>query len=88
MANLPGFSEMPQFTLFFSLSLSLSEHPKSKDVSVLSNMIIQEIIEKRALNEDLKCKRKFSDNLGHNILRRFHVLPNFSFTTSEMNCDY
>ena len=29
-----------------------------------------------------------NDNLGHNILRLFNVLPNFSFTTSETNCDY
>ena len=27
-------------------------------------------------------------NLGHNILRFFDVLPNFSFTTSEANRDY
>ena len=27
-------------------------------------------------------------NSGHNILRLFDVLPNFSFTTSETNRDY
>ena len=27
-------------------------------------------------------------NLGHNILRRFVVLPNFSFAASETDCDY
>ena len=27
-------------------------------------------------------------NPGHNIFRPFDVLPNFSFTTSEMNRDY
>ena len=27
-------------------------------------------------------------NLGHDILRRFDVLPNFSFATSETNRDY
>ena len=32
-------------------------------------------------------KKKISDNLGHNILRHFDVLPNFSFTTSETNRD-
>ena len=31
----------------------------------------------------------YSDNvhLGHNILRLFDILPNFPFTTSEMNPD-
>ena len=32
-------------------------------------------------------KNIISYNLGHNILRPFDVLPNFSFTTSETNCD-
>ena len=27
-------------------------------------------------------------SLKVNILRHFDVLPNFAFTTSEMNCDY
>ena len=26
-------------------------------------------------------------NHGHNILRLFDIWPNFSFTTSETNCD-
>ena len=30
----------------------------------------------------------FDYNLGHNIFRLPDVLPNFSFTTSEMNRDY
>ena len=34
------------------------------------------------------AKENFSDNLGHNILRVFDVLPNFSFTTSETNHEY
>ena len=34
------------------------------------------------------AKENFSDNLSHNILRLFDVLPNFSFTTSEANRDY
>ena len=33
-------------------------------------------------------KEKKIYNLGHNILRLFDVLSNFSFTTSETNCDY
>ena len=33
-------------------------------------------------------KEIFSDNLGHNILRLFDVLPNFSFSTSETYRDY
>ena len=40
-----------------------------------------------ALNKDIKCKRKFSDNLGHNVLTLFDVLASFWFTTSETNCD-
>ena len=27
-------------------------------------------------------------NGGHNILRTFDILPNFSFATSETQCDY
>ena len=34
------------------------------------------------------AKENFLDILGHNIFRRFDVLPNFSFTASEMNHDY
>ena len=34
------------------------------------------------------AKENFSDNLGHNVLRDFDVLPNFSFFTSETNRDY
>ena len=30
----------------------------------------------------------FCYNLSHNILRLFNVLPSFSFTISERNCDY
>ena len=32
-------------------------------------------------------KENFSDNLGHNVLRLFDVLPNFSFITCETNRD-
>ena len=35
-----------------------------------------------------KAKENFADNDGHNILRLFDVLPNFSFTTSERKSDY
>ena len=31
-----------------------------------------------------KAKENFSDNLGHNILRLFIILPNFSLTTSDL----
>ena len=34
------------------------------------------------------AKENFLDILGHNIFRRFDVLPNFSFTASETNHDY
>ena len=40
-----------------------------------------------AFNKDIKGKRNFSDNLCHNILRPFDVLPNFPFTTCETNRD-
>ena len=33
-------------------------------------------------------KENYSDNLGHNILRRFDVCANFSFTTTETNRDH
>ena len=32
------------------------------------------------LSEDIKCKKYFWDNLGHNILRPFDVLSNFFST--------
>ena len=34
------------------------------------------------------AKKNFPENLGHNILRLFDVLPNFLFTASETNRDY
>ena len=41
-----------------------------------------------ATNKDLKSKENFADNHFHNILRLFHILPNFPFTTSESIRDY
>ena len=35
-----------------------------------------------------KVKENFADNDGHNILRLFDVLPNFSVATSEIKRDY
>ena len=37
-----------------------------------------------AFNEDKKCKRKFSDKFGHNILRLFDRLPNFVNTSEKL----
>ena len=33
----------------------------------------------------LNANENLSDNLGHNILRIFYVLPNFFFTASEIS---
>ena len=41
-----------------------------------------------AVNEDLGKKKKFADNIFHNILRHFDILPNFPFTASETMRDY
>ena len=35
-----------------------------------------------------KAKGNFPENLDHNILRHFYVLPKIYFTTSETNRDY
>ena len=35
-----------------------------------------------------KSKENFIDNHGHSILRRFDILPNFLFSTSEMEYGY
>ena len=37
---------------------------------------------------DITAKRYFEDNQFDNILRLFHVSPNFPFTTSETMGDY
>ena len=36
------------------------------------------------VNKDSKSKENFTVNCGHNILRLFGILPNFSFTAYEM----
>ena len=41
-----------------------------------------------AVSKDIKTKENLADNHFHNILRLFDVLPNFSFTKSEIMCDY
>ena len=40
--------------------------------------------------DEAENKKRYAKyySLGHNILRLFDVLPNFPFTTSEMNHDY
>ena len=41
-----------------------------------------------AVHKDIKSKREFRDNLSHNTLRLFDVLPNFPFTIRETMGDY
>ena len=41
-----------------------------------------------AADKDIKTKKNFGGNHGHNILRLFDVLPNFPFTTIETNRRY
>ena len=43
-------------------------------MTVLTNLVV---------NKYVKAKENIADNQFHNILRRFDVLPNFPFTTSE-----
>ena len=42
----------------------------------------------RVVSKKSKVKRKFSDNLGENICGLFHLLAQFSFTTSKTERDY
>ena len=42
----------------------------------------------KALKKDIKRKRKFTDNYGHNTLRLFDVLLSFPFRASEKMRDY
>ena len=40
------------------------------------------------LHNSLEHVNSLNYNLGHNIFRLFDVVPNFPFTTSEMNHDH
>ena len=50
-------------------------------IKVLLNDIFAELDGSSGIKNIISC------NLGHNILRIFDVLPNFSFATSETNRD-
>ena len=41
-----------------------------------------------AVNKNIKSKKNSADNRRHNILRRFDILINFLFTTSDTECHY
>ena len=60
-----------------------SLEPRSHLLSSLPQLLSTVTAEKST-----NTSRSIFYNLGHNILRIFDGLPNFSFTTSETNRDY
>ena len=94
MQKLPEY-DIFQKTLICTLTSSL--YLGLKAISVAAGQYLEEILLLsiktdhfwyfNALLNKKKLKRKFSDNLGQNILILFHFLVQFAFTTIETELD-
>ena len=81
------FISLYQKAIVFPLTLCYSM-PKTPDSlsNVLGTTNLNSYIYKK--KHLYHFQENLNYNLGHNILRLFDVLPNFSFPTSETNRDY